>query len=114
MYSTFHILVKYQLMIWFPPPAVLVRIASNVPAAIFGPNGIIRSSPTSFATKSMMLMITAKIKLKNSDNSESYTPRNDPRTRPNFTSPKPRASFLNAHVPSAPITNKVPPNAIMP
>ena len=58
-------------MIWFPPPTVLVRIASNVPAAIFGPNGIIRSSPTSFASKRMMLMIAAKIKLKNSDNSES-------------------------------------------
>ena len=52
------------------PPMVLVRIASNVPAAIFGPNGIIRSSPTSFAIKRMMLMIAAKIKLRNSDNRE--------------------------------------------
>ena len=93
---------------------VLVRIASNVPAAIFGPNGIIRSSPTSFAIKRMMLMIAAKIKLRNSDNSESSKPRNEPRIKPSFTSPKPRASFLNAHVPIAPVINKVPPNAIIP
>ena len=44
---------------------VLVRIANKVPAAMFGPNGIIRSMPTSIASKRMMLIIAAKIKLKN-------------------------------------------------
>ena len=58
--------------------------------------------------------IPIKIKLKNSDRRASSKPRNDPRIKPNFTSPKPNASFLNAHVPIAPEINKVPPNAIIP
>ena len=50
---------------WFPPPTVLVKIVNKVAAAIEGPNGIMWSSLTSLAIKSMMLIIPPKMKLKN-------------------------------------------------
>ena len=62
----------------------------------------------------MMLIIAAKIKLKNSAKSESSVPRKEPNTSPNFISPKPSASFRKAQVPIAPIINRVPPNANTP
>ena len=56
----------------------------------------------------------AKIKLKNKAKSESSVPRKEPKTSPSFISPKPRASFLKAQVPTAPMINNDPPNASMP
>ena len=95
--------VKYQLIMWLPPPIVLVKIVNRVAAAIEGPNGIIWSSLTSLAIKSKMLIIPPKMKLKNKANKESSMPRKDPRIKPSLISPKPRASFLKINVPIAPI-----------
>ena len=63
--------VKYQLMMWFPPPLVFVKTVNRVATAIEGPKGIMWSSLISFAIKSIMLIPPPKIKLRNNANKES-------------------------------------------
>ena len=85
---------RYQFIIKLSPLFVVEIRVKNVPNDKYGPNGILFEVSIFFMPTKIIIINAADPKLRYSASIDSFEPKNPPRTRPSFTSPRPILSLL--------------------